>query len=186
MNNQPGSICSSGLVVRFTAWAYRRYRTWRIKPGEGEGIVSHARVEVTDNARHSSKTAGDLADAPWMRRDRRQYVMTAAGPVRRSRRKSGRLPQDAMACNLGIVLDISAGGMSVLCTRRPRKRCQVHLHGFKLPARLMAVRTWCKRLGLFKQKVGLRFENVTPEMARRLTAIAATNRARRVLPNVAA
>jgi len=121
-----------------------------------------------------------------MRPDRRQYTMTTAGLVRRSRRKSGRLPQDALVCNLGIVLDISAGGMRILCTRPPRKRVRIHLHGHKLPAPLIAVRAWSKRMGLLKHKVGLRFENVSPALAQRLTAIAAANRMRRVFPRAAA
>ena len=121
-----------------------------------------------------------------MRPDRRQYTLTSAGLVRRSRRKSGRLPQDALACNLGIVLDISAGGMRILCTRPPRKRVRVRLHGYKLPAPLIAVRAWSKRIGLLKHRVGLRFENVSPALAHRLTAIAAANRMRRVFPNAAA
>ena len=112
--------------------------------------------------------------------------MTSTGPVRKSRRKSGRLPQDALVCNLGIVLDISAGGMRILCSRPPRKRVRVRLHGYKLPSPLIAVRAWSRRMGLLKHKVGMRFENVSPALAHRLTAIAATNRMRRVLPNVAA
>jgi hypothetical protein len=100
---------------------------------------------------------------------------------RATRRKFGRLPQDTLKSNLGAVLDISAGGMRVLCHRVPRGQVEIYLLDNQLPGRLMAEVSWSKRVGLFKFEVGLRFENLTPSMSQCLTSIAAANRQRRVM-----
>ena len=98
-----------------------------------------------------------------------------------SRRRAGRLPQDTLACNIGIVLDISAGGMRVLCTKMPPRQLEVSLFGHQLPGPLTAQVSWYKRVGLFKREVGMCFVNVTPEIANCLTSIARDNRLRRAV-----
>jgi hypothetical protein len=98
-----------------------------------------------------------------------------------SKRRFGRLPQDTLVSNLGTVLDISAGGMRVLCRKVPRGRLEVKLLENELPGRLTGEVAWSRRVGLFKYEVGVRFDNMSPEIAQRLTAIAGANRLRRVM-----
>ena len=97
------------------------------------------------------------------------------------RRRTGRLPQESLVSNLGMVLDISVGGMRVLCRKVPTGKIDVQLVGYDLPGTLSATPAWSKKVGFFKSEVGLRFEEVTPEMALYLTRIAATHRFRRVI-----
>jgi len=99
----------------------------------------------------------------------------------RNSRRAGRLPQDTLACNLGIVLDISAGGMRVLCSKMPPRRTEIVLLGHNLPGPLVAEITWYKRVGFFKREVGMQFVNVTPQIANCLTSIARDNRTRRAV-----
>jgi hypothetical protein len=103
------------------------------------------------------------------------------GAPRTSRRRFGRLPQESLQCNLGLVIDISAGGMRVLTRSKPRNNIHITLHGYPLPGPLVANVTWVKRAGLFMREIGLCFEGVTPEMAQVLTGIASIHRFRRVI-----
>jgi hypothetical protein len=104
-----------------------------------------------------------------------------AGPGGKSRRRSGRLPQEALMSNLGLVLDLSGGGMCVLTRSPPKGVVQVTLEGHPLPGPLYATVTWSKRVGLFMRELGLRFESVTPETSQVLTQIASMHRYRRVI-----
>ena len=90
----------------------------------------------------------------------------------RTPRRTGRLNQHTLMCNLGRVLDISAGGMRILCKKVPRSRVSVQLVGHPLPAKLTAVKQWSKRRGMFEHEVGLKFEDVTPAVAKCLSEIA--------------
>jgi hypothetical protein len=98
-----------------------------------------------------------------------------------SRRRFGRLPQEALQCNLGAVLDISAGGMRVLTRSKPSGKIEIVLKGYPMPGRLVASVSWVKRAGLFMREVGLCFENLSPEMSQALTSIASVHRYRRVI-----
>jgi hypothetical protein len=99
-----------------------------------------------------------------------------------SRRRSGRLPQESLVCNLGVVLDLSAGGMKVLCRSAPGKGVNaITIDSCTLPGPLLARITWSKRSGLFSREIGMHFENVTPEMAAALTRIAMVHRYRRAI-----
>lgn len=98
-----------------------------------------------------------------------------------TRRKFGRLPQETLMSNIGLVLDISAGGMCVICRWVPRGRVRVILYGYRMPEVLVAEVTWRKRVGFFKYEVGLCFHNVSADMSQRLTAIAGCNRQRRMI-----
>lgn len=97
------------------------------------------------------------------------------------RRRSGRLPQEALICNFGMVLDLSVGGMRVICRKAPMEPVEIQMLGFDLPGPLKAIPAWSKRVGFFKSEVGFRFEDITPEMGACLTRIAATHRFRRVI-----
>jgi hypothetical protein len=107
----------------------------------------------------------------WKKRER-------AGDGSPLPRRTGRLCQHTLSCNLGRVLDISAGGMRIITRKVPRGFVDVHLVGHPLPGSLKAVRQWSRRLGWFRHEVGLRFETVTPDVAQRLSAIACSCRLR--------
>jgi hypothetical protein len=93
-------------------------------------------------------------------------------------RKFGRLVQQPLRCNLGIILDISAGGMSVRTKHMPDTDCLVDIPGHPLPGPLKARIIWCRKSGFFTNDIGLQFVDVTQEMARRLCAIGTANRRR--------
>lgn len=98
-----------------------------------------------------------------------------------TRRRFGRLPQETLMSNIGLVLDLSAGGMRVLCRRTPPERIRISLRGHNLPGPLNGVITWSRRVGLFRHEVGVRFEDISSETKQALADISAVHRLRRVL-----
>lgn len=98
-----------------------------------------------------------------------------------SRRRSGRLPAECLKCNLGLVIDISVGGMCVLSRTPHSGTLKITFPEYRMPGKLLATVTWSKRAGVFMREMGLRFENVTPEMSALLTQIASTHRFRRAI-----
>jgi hypothetical protein len=99
----------------------------------------------------------------------------------RSRRRSGRLPQELLTSNIGDVVDISAGGMRVHCWRLPPKRIRISLQGYELPGPLNGTLAWSRRIGLFRHEVGMHFIDVSPELAEYLSQIALRHRNRRAV-----
>lgn len=99
----------------------------------------------------------------------------------RTRRRSGRLPLEMLTCNIGEVVDISIGGMRVHCWRLPPERIRIKLNGYELPAPLNAQRAWSRRIGFFRQEVGMHFVDVAPELAEQLSLIASRHRLRRAV-----
>ena len=97
------------------------------------------------------------------------------------RRRFGRLPLETLECNLGTILDLSAGGMRVMCRRVPKITTPVFIAGFPMPQSLKAKVTWTRRVGLFRHEVGLQFVDVTPQVAAVLAKVAGFNRLRRVM-----
>ena len=93
-------------------------------------------------------------------------------------RKFGRIVQNRLTCNLGTVIDISGGGMSVQCGRAPQGEVDIEFTGHVLPHPLRGNIVWCRRAGLFKHDVGLQFIDASPEMVRCLCAMASANRLR--------
>jgi hypothetical protein len=99
----------------------------------------------------------------------------------KSRRRSGRLPAEALITNLGTVIDISIGGMRVV-SRTPRAgTVSITFKQYPLPGRLTGTVTWSKRIGFFMREIGVRFENVTPEISAVLTEIASMHRFKRAM-----
>jgi hypothetical protein len=98
-----------------------------------------------------------------------------------TRRRHGRLPQETLKCNVGEILDLSAGGMRVLTRRVPAEAVKVRIEGYEFPGELIAEVAWTKRLSMFKREVGFRFLSISPEVAQVLTSIAAVNRFRRAI-----
>lgn len=114
-----------------------------------------------------------------MRSDSRAEKSRNPRPLKKPR-KHGRLPQELLHCNLGEIIDISAGGMCVVCDRLLPTLVQVKFYGFTLPEPLIAQPMWNKRRENSKWEVGLRFVEVTPIVAEALTIIAGAHRVRDV------
>ncbi len=91
---------------------------------------------------------------------------------RTERRKSGRVNQGTVACNLGSVINLSAGGLRLLSHRRLNGILSVELWDAHRGLRLRGKVAWCRRIGFRKHEVGVEFLNITPEIADNLAAMA--------------
>lgn len=92
------------------------------------------------------------------------------------RRRHGRLRAgETLSSNVGTVRDLSAGGMKVISRRKLKGQFEVALWDIHRGVRVAAEVVWTKRLGFRRHESGLRFLNVTPEIARELTALGADN-----------
>ncbi len=100
---------------------------------------------------------------------------------RDGRRIPGRVPQEMLVCDLGPVLDLSPGGMRVLCTRRHEGKIGTTLWGGDLKLALGARVAWSRRLGFRRHEIGLTFLGVDEGVADLLSRISADHRARRLI-----
>lgn len=100
-------------------------------------------------------------------------------PLKKPRRH-GRLPQEFLRCNLGEIIDISGGGMCVISDHFPPVLMQIAFEGYRLLEPLVAQRMWCKPLKGSRWEVGLKFLDVTPQLAEALTFIARAHSSGRV------
>ena len=103
--------------------------------------------------------------------------------LRRSdrRRRSGRLPQESLTCNLGAVLDLSAGGMRLLCNRPLDGKLRVFLAGYDLSVALQAEVVWTHRHGRRRHEVGLKLLDVDHDLTAILSRISTMHRQRRAV-----
>ena len=97
---------------------------------------------------------------------------------REGRRIPGRLQQDSLECELGPVLDLSAGGMRVLSTRRVDGEVNVSLRGEQVDLKIRCRIAWIRRLGFRRHELGLTFLDLDDEVSKILTRIATDHRAR--------
>jgi c-di-GMP-binding flagellar brake protein YcgR len=97
------------------------------------------------------------------------------------RRSHGRLLQEGVSCNLGVVLDLSAGGMRVLSTKATEGLKEVRIKSFDAEVIVHADVVWCKRLGFRRHELGLRFKELEKKTQQTLTNIAMTNRLRQAI-----
>jgi hypothetical protein len=94
------------------------------------------------------------------------------------RRRAGRLREGwTLSCNLGRVRDLSTGGMRILTWRHLRGTIEIDLWDINRGVRVKADVVWSKRVAFNKREVGLAFRDLTPDIVRELTALAADNRA---------
>lgn len=100
---------------------------------------------------------------------------------RSGRRLPGRLPQEGLYCNLGAVVDLSAGGMRVLAKRPHHGELTVCVDGFDMSLRLQANVVWCEHHGLRCYEMGLKFLYVAEEMGRVLSRISQMHRKQRAI-----
>ncbi len=100
---------------------------------------------------------------------------------RDGRRVPGRVRQEMLACDLGPVLDLSPGGMRVLCTRGRGGEIGLTLWGGDLKLALRARVAWTHRLGFRRHEIGLTLLDVDERVADLLSRISADHRARMVV-----
>ncbi|MHC4908262.1 MAG: PilZ domain-containing protein [Planctomycetota bacterium] len=95
------------------------------------------------------------------------------------RRASGRLDQDTLACQLGPVSNISAGGMRLISRRVPLGEFDIQLIATGETMHLKGRVAWSRRVFLFKHEMGIEFIDVEPRLAKKLTRLAMNCRVRR-------
>ncbi len=106
----------------------------------------------------------------------RGFLGRVVGRPRKERRKSGRLRNgETLACNLGSVIDLSAGGTRVLRNRKLTGKLDATLWDADRLLHLRAEVIWCKRLGFRKYEVGLEFRHLTLDDVRALSDLAMDN-----------
>ncbi|MCH8151795.1 MAG: PilZ domain-containing protein [Planctomycetes bacterium] len=100
---------------------------------------------------------------------------------REGRRVPGRLPQESLQCDLGPVLDMSSGGMRVLCTRPYEGEVQIHVEGYDVVLTIQARVAWIQKLGFRRFEIGLAFLDIDEDVAQMLTRISTIHRERRAI-----
>ncbi len=100
---------------------------------------------------------------------------------REGRRVPGRVPQESLQCDLGPVLDMSSGGMRVLCTRPYEGEVQIHVEGYDVVLTIQARVAWIQKLGFRRFEIGLAFLDIDEDMAQMLTRISTIHRERRAI-----
>ena len=98
-----------------------------------------------------------------------------------SRRRTGRLEIESVGSSLGPVVNLSSGGVQVLCTRTPRSPTDIRLVGCGTTLNVRGEVAWFRRIGLFRKIVGIHFIDLTPEQISQLTSMAMTNTVRRMI-----
>ncbi len=117
--------------------------------------------------------------------DRRMFFEPQRGLKRETnlsdRRTPARLPQESLVCDLGPLLDLSIGGMRVLCKRRREGSLKVRLWAFQFSMNLDGQVVWTKHLGFRRHEIGVQFLNVDDDTAKILSRISAIHRMRRAI-----
>ncbi|MEE8153851.1 MAG: histidine kinase dimerization/phospho-acceptor domain-containing protein, partial [Phycisphaerales bacterium] len=99
-------------------------------------------------------------------------ILAKSSEASDDRRAHARLPQEALTCNLGEVIDLSLGGMQVHCTRAVKDKLvevQLMYEGETIKVQAEVVRS--EKVGFRKYELGLRFLDVDPETAKQLTRV---------------
>jgi len=97
------------------------------------------------------------------------------------RRTTGRFTQESLECNLGPVLDLSTGGMRVLCKRPHQGTLEVRLRASQYSLALSGQVAWSKRLGFRRHEIGVQFVDLDDDTSHILSRISASYRMRRAL-----
>ncbi len=92
------------------------------------------------------------------------------------RRRAVRFKLGELKCNLGRVLDLSSGGVRLLCWRKLTGRRELTLFDRDGGVRVQAEVRWTRRRGLLKHEMGLQFVNVPPDIAAKLKRVFSNNR----------
>jgi hypothetical protein len=78
-------------------------------------------------------------------------------------RKSGRVHIEALPCNLGRVLDLSAGGVRLATNKKLPDVVQIMLGDRQNHLSATATVAWQKRVGWKSHEAGISFGELTPE-----------------------
>ena len=97
------------------------------------------------------------------------------------RRTPGRVPQEALMCDLGPVLDLSSAGMRILCKRPLKSLVKAKVWAFDFSMTIDARVAWSNRLGFRRHEIGLEFLNVDESASKILGRISASHRMRRAI-----
>jgi hypothetical protein len=106
----------------------------------------------------------------------RQERTSESGPPRDNRRSYGRLHCLEIDCNIGPVLDLSAGGMRVISPVALDGPIDVEMLDVEPDLCVKAQVAWSTRLASGEYEVGLRFVDLTRESAHRLSVLATQRR----------
>ncbi len=99
----------------------------------------------------------------------------------RDRRTHARLPQESLVCDLGPVLDLSIGGLRVLCKRCREGPLKIRLSAFEFDMNLDGQVVSTRHLGFRRHDIGVQFLNVDDDTAKILSRISAIHRMRRAI-----
>jgi hypothetical protein len=86
--------------------------------------------------------------------------------MRSERRRFGRIRSQVIGCNLGLIQDVSAGGLRIERRRPLSGEHRVEIHTRQSTLTLRARVAWSKSTGWFRRQVGLEFIEITDEQAR--------------------
>ncbi len=87
------------------------------------------------------------------------------------RRKAGRLKRAAIGCNIGMIVDISDGGMRVRSRRRYQGALDIQLTTRTDVVKVTAKVVWTRKLAFRRHEIGLQFLGLTPDLSARLATI---------------
>ena len=90
-------------------------------------------------------------------------------------RRAGRINVGELTCDLGRLVDVSAGGVRLISRHKLSGRHEIALFDEDGGVRIEAEVRWSKRHGLVKHEIGLQFLNVPPDVAAKLTALVNRN-----------
>ena len=108
----------------------------------------------------------------------RQLAYSAAAKVEpgQDRRTRGRVRQQGVMSNAGVVIDLSGGGVRVLSTHPLEGKLQLTISCESDTVTVNAEVVWSKRVGFRRHVAGLRFIDLDEAGLRIVSRIAATHR----------
>jgi PAS domain S-box-containing protein len=147
--------------------------------GEGPGLGMHA-------PRRDAIALGGDAGVRQQDNGSVEFWMTVqADSTGADGRRYGRLGQEAVTSNFGPVLDLSMGGMRVQCHHVPDYVFDVQLGDEQDTLHLRAEVAWKRPTDDGEHEIGLRFIELKPSEAARLSRLAGRNRQRRSFESAA-
>lgn len=102
-------------------------------------------------------------------------------PKGSERRMRGRMLQQGVICNLGIVVDLSSGGMRVMAKRKYQGEVDINIQSFDDTLALHGEVVWTHRAAFRCYMMGVKFLRVDAESLKKLTAIATAHRLREAI-----
>ncbi len=100
---------------------------------------------------------------------------------REGRRVPGRLLQESLQSDLGPVLDMSSGGMRVLCRRPYQGEFRIEVVGYNVVLTIQARVAWVQKLGFRRFEIGFAFLDIDEDVALMLARISTIHRERRAI-----